>query len=98
MTGDKNLAFFGVYDGHGGKEVAIFTKDHLTDCVRMSEHFKSKRYDEALREGYLKIDEELTKDWGREELANMKKKNPPSKSPLFKILSELSNNGNNSGE
>lgn len=39
-------------------------------------------------ESFFKIDEELTKDWGRDEIANMKRKNPPNKSPLMKILGE----------
>lgn len=39
-------------------------------------------------ESFFKIDEELTKDWGKEEIANMKRKNPPNKSPLMKILGD----------
>ena len=39
-------------------------------------------------ESFFKIDEELTKDWGKDEIANMKRKNPPNKSPLMKILGE----------
>lgn len=26
---DKDISFFGVYDGHGGNEVADFVKEHL---------------------------------------------------------------------
>ena len=47
---------------------------------------------------YLKIDEELNKDWGREEIQNLKKKNPPNKSPLFKMLGDVSNNHENNSE
>lgn len=56
--------------------------------LRSSENFKSKKYDAALVESFFKIDEELTKDWGKDEIANMKRKNPPNKSPLMKILGE----------
>jgi hypothetical protein len=31
---------------------------------------------------------------GKEELAEMKRKNPPAKSPLFKILGDSMGNGN----
>ena len=41
----------------------------------------------------MKIDEELEKDTGKEELAVMKRKCPPNKSPLFKILGETLGNG-----
>jgi hypothetical protein len=35
----------------------------------------------------------LEKEPGKEELANMKRKNPPNKAPLFKLLGELANGG-----
>ena len=87
---------FGVFDGHGGKEVAHFTKQHLGNIIRASDSYKSKKYDEALRESFLRIDEDLEKDWGREEIANMKRKEPPNKSPLFKLLGDTLGNGGGS--
>jgi hypothetical protein len=35
----------------------------------------------------------LDKDYGKEEITAMKKKSPPNKSPLFKILGEAIGNG-----
>jgi hypothetical protein len=47
-----------------------------------------------LKESFLKVDEELEKEAGKEELASMKRKNPPNKAPLFKLLGEVNaNNG-----
>jgi serine/threonine protein phosphatase PrpC len=37
---DNKLSLFGVFDGHGGKEVAFFTKQHLGDCIKQSDNFK----------------------------------------------------------
>jgi hypothetical protein len=34
----------------------------------------------------MQVDKELETESGKEELTNMKKKSPPNKSPLFKIL------------
>jgi hypothetical protein len=51
----------------------------------------------ALRDSFLKIDEDLCKDWGREEIANMKRKNPPNKSPLLKTLVDAFGNGGGGG-
>ena len=62
----------------------------------MSENYKAKKYDEALRDGFLRIDQDLEKDWGREEIANMKRKEPPNKSPLFKLLGDTLNGGGSS--
>lgn len=45
----------------------------------------------------MKIDEQLEMDTGKEALAVMKRKSPPNKSPLFKILGETLGNGAGSG-
>lgn len=37
---DNKLSLFGVFDGHGGKEVAHFTKNHLGELLRSTENFK----------------------------------------------------------
>lgn len=41
----------------------------------------------------MKVDEELEKETGKEELANMKRKNPPNKAPLFKLLGDINGSG-----
>ena len=92
---ENNLHLFGVFDGHGGREVAQFTKNHYGELLRSNENFKSKKYDAALVDSFLQIDEELVKDWGRDEIATMKRANPPNKSPLMKILGDsLTKEGN----
>jgi hypothetical protein len=40
-----------------------------------------------------KVDEELEKEGGKEELAAMKRKNPPNKAPLFKLLGDINGTG-----
>jgi len=64
---------FGVFDGHGGREVACYTKAHLEDIINDHEHFRSGDYSEALRQSFLDIDRSLEKEQGREEIANMKR-------------------------
>lgn len=41
----------------------------------------------------MKIDEVLETETGKNELAEMKRKNPPNKSPLFKLLGAQMGNG-----
>jgi serine/threonine protein phosphatase PrpC len=60
-----------------------------------NESYKSSNYEQALRQSFLKVDEELEKESGKEELAAMKRKNPPNKAPLFKLLGDI--NGSGSG-
>jgi serine/threonine protein phosphatase PrpC len=39
----------------------------------------------------------LEKEPGREEIATMKRQNPPNKAPLFKLLGDISNTGSAEG-
>jgi len=45
-----------VFDGHGGREVAIYSKHHLEDTIRENEKFRNNEYSEALRLSFLEID------------------------------------------
>lgn len=53
---DKRLAFFGVYDGHGGDKVAIYTGEHLHEIVAKQEAFKKGDLKKALQDGFLATD------------------------------------------
>lgn len=53
------VAFFGVYDGHGGEKAAIFTGLHLHDLVRQTEAYAKKDYSTALKDGFLLCDQAI---------------------------------------
>lgn len=53
---NDNQALFGVFDGHGGREVAHYTKSYLEACIKDLKEFKEKEYPEALRKGFLQVD------------------------------------------
>jgi len=53
---DVRISFFGVYDGHGGDKVAIYTGEHLHKIVAKQEAFKERNFEQALRDGFLAID------------------------------------------
>lgn len=80
---------FGVFDGHGGGEVARYTKKHFEELLLDVEEYKQSDFKEGLRKGFLRVDESLNSG-GLEEVAKMKQDNPPSKSALMKILTEVS--------
>lgn len=50
------VSFFGVYDGHGGDKVAIFTGENLHKIVARQEAFKQHNYEQALKDGFLATD------------------------------------------
>jgi serine/threonine protein phosphatase PrpC len=83
---------FGVFDGHGGREVAQYCKKHFLDILAECEEYKADNHLEGLRLSFLKVDEKLQAG-GLQEVAEMKKANPPNKSPLLKILTEAQSNG-----
>lgn len=82
-----------MFDGHGGREVAQYCKKHYLNILQENEEFKDDEdYLEKLRMSFLKVDEKLNSG-GLDEVADMKRENPPNKSPLLKILTEASSNG-----
>lgn len=52
----KRLAFFGVYDGHGGDKVALFAGDTVHQIVAKQESFAKGDVEQALKDGFLATD------------------------------------------
>jgi len=53
---DKRLAFFGVYDGHGGDKVALFAGENLHKIVAQQDSFAQGDIEQALKDGFLATD------------------------------------------
>ena len=69
----KDLHVFGVFDGHGGKEISQFVSNHFTD-----ELFKNKNIETdlslALKETFIKMDEIMTTKDSIEEIKQYARK------------------------
>jgi Serine/threonine protein phosphatase len=53
---DLEYAFFGIFDGHGGREAATFAKEHLMDYIVNQKGFWSDKDEDilrAIRDGFL---------------------------------------------
>lgn len=60
VTDEKTrISFFGVYDGHGGDRVAIYTGDNLHKIVARQAAFKEHNFEQALKDGFLATDRAL---------------------------------------
>ncbi|PVI07832.1 PP2C-domain-containing protein [Periconia macrospinosa] len=59
---DKRLAYFGVYDGHGGDKVAQYTGENLHQIVAKQEAFKEGDIKKALQDGFLATDRAILSD------------------------------------
>lgn len=58
-TPKDHVAFFGVYDGHGGEKVALYSGRHLHNIVKLTEAFKKGDYITAFKNGYLSCDQAI---------------------------------------
>lgn len=46
---DLEYAYFGIFDGHGGREAALYAKEHLLDAIVKQSNFWSNNDDDVLR-------------------------------------------------
>ena len=54
---NEDTSVFGVFDGHGGREVAKFVEKHFIEELQRNPNFQSKDFEKALSETFLKMDE-----------------------------------------
>ena len=70
---NSNLDIFGVFDGHGGKEVSLFVKKYFVQEFMNNKNTKRDDIPESLKETFLKMDELLSSEKGKEELIKLNK-------------------------
>lgn len=58
---DTNTSLFGVFDGHGGHEVAKYCAQHLPDFIKSLNSYKNNDMSEVLEEAFLQFDSTLIK-------------------------------------
>lgn len=58
----KRMAFFGVYDGHGGDKVALFAGENLHKIVAKQDSFEKGDIEQALKDGFLATDRAILED------------------------------------
>jgi serine/threonine protein phosphatase PrpC len=75
---EGEVSVFGVFDGHGGCEVAHFVENHLVDELKKNENFKKGNYRQALSEVFLLIDKMLLNESGKKELLKISQKHNAS--------------------
>lgn len=53
---DQRISFFGVYDGHGGDKVALFSGENVHQILAKQGAFAAGNYEQALKDGFLATD------------------------------------------
>ena len=70
---NSNFDIFGIFDGHGGKEVSKFVKLYFVQEFMNNKNTKRDDIPESLKEIFLKMDELLTSEKVKEELIKLNK-------------------------
>lgn len=68
---DEDTSFFGVYDGHGGKEVAQYAAKYLPSYLLNHSHYKTGNIELALEESFLGFDATLIEEDVQRELRRL---------------------------
>lgn len=68
---DREVALYGVFDGHGGRGVARYAAKRLPELLRETEAYKREDYGKALEQAFLAMDEKLREPAGRREVAEL---------------------------
>eukprot|EP00093_Oithona_nana_P011246 11246.XXX_277455_276008_1 [CDS] Oithona nana genome sequencing. len=62
LSEDKDSAFFGVYDGHGGAKIAAHVSKNLHKFIVRRPEYKQGNYEDAIVKAFLECDEATRKD------------------------------------
>lgn len=66
-------ALFGVFDGHGGKEVAEYCAREIVNTLQAQEKYVAKDYEGALRECFISLDAQLDTEEGLNKIVQISK-------------------------
>jgi serine/threonine protein phosphatase PrpC len=64
----KELSIFGVFDGHGGNQVAEWVRDNFVKELVKLKSYKDGDYKDALKETFIRMDELMKTPMVKKEL------------------------------
>lgn len=65
---DKEIFLFGVFDGHGGAEVAQFCANHFAIRMKQNKFYEQGEYGKALISVFMELDEMMDTEEGEKQL------------------------------
>ncbi|XP_051630818.1 protein phosphatase 1G-like [Manacus candei] len=90
---DSETAMFSIYDGHGGKEVALYCAKYLPEIIKDQKAYKEGKLQKALEDAFLAIDAKLTTEEVIKELSQLARW--PQGDENEKVADENDANGQN---
>lgn len=67
-----DVSLFGVFDGHGGREVSAYVEKHFLAELQKNQCFQQQKFEEALIQTFLKMDELMRTPEGNKEVLSYK--------------------------
>ena len=86
---NKFMNIFGIFDGHGGREVPKYLKAHFMDYLNKNQNFIAEKYKEGITETFFELDKSFTTKEAQEELAKYSEEFKPEKEKEIKEINNL---------
>ena len=83
------LNVFGIFDGHGGREVPKYLSAHFVEYLQKSANFQNGKFKDALNETFFKIDESFKSEEAQKELLKYSEELKPDKEQEIKAINNL---------
>lgn len=78
---DPDTAFFAVYDGHGGQEVALYCREKLPEKLKSDPEFTAGKVGEALKKIFLELDDDVRGSAAASEMKELLRKETAGDTP-----------------
>ena len=89
-SGEKKfMNIFGIFDGHGGKEVPRYLQAHFLECLNKNNNFNTEKYKDGITETFFELDKNFTTKEAQEELAKYSEEFKPEKDKELKEINDL---------
>ena len=85
----KFMNIFGIFDGHGGKEVPKYLQAHFLGVLNENKNFLADKYKDGIIETFFELDKKFTTQEAQEELAKYSEEFKPEKEQELKEINDL---------
>ena len=86
---ENYLNVFGIFDGHGGREVPKYLQAHFMEFLKKNSNFQNGKYKDALKETFFEVDKSFTTEEAQKELTKYSEELKPTKEQEIKDINNL---------
>ena len=85
----KFMNIFGIFDGHGGREVPKYLSQHFFEYLNKNKNYSLEKYKEAFSETFFDLDKSFTTKEAQNELTKYSEEFKPDKKQELKEINDL---------